>query len=107
MYNFISEALEKILSAESLHNLAACLSEGEGFELAIRLGVPAEKVSKILIMYGSIESKTFRLILMWKSNITDTIPDVKDFIEAFYDIDRGDLAHGILDALDKCEPFKK
>lgn len=103
----ITEAIEKLLSAESLHKLAACLSEDEGFDLSIRLGVPAGTVSKVLIMIGSVESKNFRLILLWKQSIKGDVSDVKDFINSFHDIDRGDLAFGIMDALDNCRPFKK
>ncbi|XP_063420492.1 uncharacterized protein LOC134705701 [Mytilus trossulus] len=104
---YTMEAIEKLLSAESLHKLAACLSEDEGFDLSIRLGVPAGTVSKVLIMIGSVESKNFRLILIWKQSIKGDVSDVTDFINAFHDIDRGDLAFGIMDALDNCRPFKK
>ncbi|XP_076094773.1 uncharacterized protein LOC143065221 [Mytilus galloprovincialis] len=104
---YTKEAIEKLLSAESLHKLAACLSEDEGFDLSIRLGVPAGTVSKVLIMIGSVESKNFRLILLWKQSIKGDVSDVKDFINSFHDIERGDLAFGIMDALDNCRPFKK
>jgi len=103
----ISEAIEKLLSAESLHSIAYCLSEDEGCDLASRLGISALTVSKILIMYGSIESKNFRLFLLWKKGIKGDVSDIKDFINAFYDIERGDIALGITDALEKCQHFKK
>jgi len=103
----ISEAIEKLLSAESLHSIAYCISEDEVFDLASRLGISALTVSKILIMYGSIESKNFRLFLLWKKGIKGDVSDIKDFINAFYDIERGDIALGITDALEKCQHFKK
>jgi hypothetical protein len=103
----ISEAIEKLLSAESLHSIAYCLSEDEGFDLASRLGISALTVSKILIMYGSVENKNFRLFLLWKKGIKGDVSDIKDFINTFYDIERGDIALGITDALEKCQHFKK